>query len=105
MGNQKSQEVVIAQNAAGGVNQATTEEIQQHMSTTKILLCVIILFLCLGLLYLAYSTYKKCHLRWISRQINRATLRDSFFRRPAATPGRLDREAQQAPNKLYPGVV
>lgn len=106
MGNQKSQEVVIAQNAASGINQATADQIQWHMSTTNILLMIISLCIFLGMLYFAYTLYKKCHMQWISRQINRAALRTSFYRRPAAISGCLEGDAQaRAPNKLYPGVV
>ncbi|CAH3997989.1 unnamed protein product [Pieris brassicae] len=105
MGNQKSQEVVVAQNAASGINQATADQIQWHMSTTNILLMIISLCIFMGMLYFAYTLYKKC-IRWISRQTNRAALRTSFFCRPAETSGCLEGDAQaRAPNKLYPGVV
>lgn len=87
MGKQQSKEenIVIAQNAAGGTNNAPIDEFRFHMKTSSILLCVIVLCLILGVLYGVFRIYRKCHLRWIRQEFEMnasdSKMRQLSFRR------------------------
>ena len=79
------------QNAAGGTNQATVEEFRVHMSTTSILLSIIVGVLALGVLYMALKVYKRCHMRWMTQEIDRNTVRRSWLRRPQPATSSMQR--------------
>ncbi|KAF9797647.1 hypothetical protein SFRURICE_017842 [Spodoptera frugiperda] len=91
MGSSKSkyEEKVVVQNAIGGSNQASFEEIKFHLSTASIILTVIALVLGVGLLAFLYRMYRKCHMRWMQQEIHRQNLRSSIFRR-----GRRDAKSE-----------
>ncbi|KAJ8704213.1 hypothetical protein PYW08_012937 [Mythimna loreyi] len=82
MGKQQSkEETFVIQNAAGS-NEAKTDEIRFHMSITNIFLAIILLVILLRLIYFVYRLYRRCHVRWITNEINRTTMmRRSFLRR------------------------
>lgn len=95
----KSEETIVVQNAAGGNNNASVEELKVHVTTTNVLLAIIVLFILLVLLGLIYKIYRRCHVEWITREIQRNTLQRSIFRRaPADRPG----SAGLAKPNLYP---
>ncbi|KAH9645686.1 hypothetical protein HF086_005335 [Spodoptera exigua] len=85
-GQSKSKETVVVQNTVGGSNIATLEEFRYHLTTTNILLLIIVLGVLLAVLCVAYRMYKRCHLDWITREINSNMLRRSLVRRQAVTP-------------------
>lgn len=84
------EEVIIAQNAAGGSNQATVEEIKMHISTMNLILIIMLTVMLLGVLYAAYRMYKKCHLQWIDQQFHQHALRRSVQRRISGSRPRAE---------------
>ena len=74
----KVEEKIIVQNAPGGINNSNIEEYKYHITTTNILLGVIVLCIVVAILTYAYKLYKKCHVGWITREINGTTLRRSL---------------------------
>ena len=93
----KVEEKVVVQNTVNGNNEATVEEFKFHLTTTNALLSFIVLAIGIGMFYVMYKVYKKCHRDWITTEINRVTLRGSLFRRPP--PPTSPRETN------YPEVV
>lgn len=80
---QSKEEIVIAQNAAGGENRATTslDDIRFHLSIVNIILGLAVLMCCCGSCLGMWNLYKKCHVKWIQREITHNSLRRSFGRR------------------------
>lgn len=67
---QEKEEIVIAQNAAGGEgNSAVIQEFQSHMSTIKIFVGIVCIIIILVAGVLAYRQYRKCHQKWIQREL------------------------------------
>lgn len=77
----EKEDVIVAQNAAGGNNAASVQQLQAHIGVTNILLAVILVVIGAAIAVGAYIAYKKCHRRWIMREIDRAAWRRSFRRR------------------------
>lgn len=86
---QSKEEIVIAQNAAGGVNAADVAQLHQNQSTTNLILGVILLILIFGVLFGVYKLYKRCHVNWMRGEIARNAFRRSGPRREsrAKEPG------------------
>lgn len=85
MGNYKSKDqensnIIVAQNAIGGNNQATVEELRTHAGTTNIILTVMLTLMLLAGVYGLYRAYRRCHTQWIDQQIHHHGLRRSLNR-------------------------
>ncbi|PZC84205.1 hypothetical protein B5X24_HaOG205400 [Helicoverpa armigera] len=86
------EEVILAQNAAGGSNSADIRQLAINVSTTNIILIVVLLIVSLAFLYGVFKVYKSCHQKWIADEIRRDRLRFSIWRR------RADRENDMRSN-------
>lgn len=74
----EAQEVIIAQNAAGGENSASIEQLKYHASNTNLLLIgICVILTAVGVIY-CMRHYRKCHGNWIAREINENELRRSM---------------------------
>ncbi|XP_073948999.1 uncharacterized protein [Choristoneura fumiferana] len=71
---QAKEEVIVAQNAAGGTNNADLKDIGNHISNNNIILTVVLIILCIFGLAMVYRMYRKCHQRWIQQEINSGVL-------------------------------
>uniref|UniRef100_A0A2H1V559 SFRICE_014334 n=1 Tax=Spodoptera frugiperda TaxID=7108 RepID=A0A2H1V559_SPOFR len=72
---QSKDEIVIAQNAAGGVNVADVAQLHENKSITNMILGVILIILIFGVLYGGYKLYKRCHVGWMREEIARNAFR------------------------------
>lgn len=73
---QTKEETIIAQTAAGnGKNGATTDQGYSSISTTNILLTLIAIVVLAAACYAVCYFYKKMHVKWMERQMNRRSLR------------------------------
>lgn len=79
-GSNTKEEVLIAQNAAGGVNQATVEELKTGIGVTNVLLMILAILAALAMVYGGYRVYRNCHVEWIEQRIHHHALRRSFQR-------------------------
>lgn len=78
MGKEQSKEkIVIAQNAAGGVNSADVELIHHNQKVTNIILGIFLLLLILGAKFAIYKLYKRCHINWMRQEMVRSAFRRS----------------------------
>lgn len=68
------EETVIVQNAAGGSNNASLEELRLHLSAISVLVIIILLLMITGAAYLLFRIYKKCHVRWINQELCRSSM-------------------------------
>lgn len=80
-GSTSKEEVVLAQNAAGGTNVADIAQLHQNQSVTNVILGVILLLMILGVLVAIYKLYKRCHKNWMREEIARSAFRRSGARR------------------------
>lgn len=98
-GASKQEEIVIAQTASGGTNQAMPKisDISRDISTTDIILSIFLIMTFMVFIYGVYKLYIRCHTNLIRRELNyRATLRRSFglgrrgidLDQPRVDPGR-----------------
>ncbi|CAB3252823.1 unnamed protein product [Arctia plantaginis] len=84
MGKQQSkpEEVIIAQTASGGNNDASAsqKEVAFHLTTLNVILTTILTMLGIAMLYGAYHIFKRCHQKTVRNDIARynATFRRSF---------------------------
>lgn len=83
---QSKEEIIIAQNAAGGVNSADIDLIHKNLSGHNTLLTIIVVLLVLAVVAGLYIMYKKCHIQWVRQELARSAFRRSGARRP----GRAD---------------
>lgn len=77
----KQEEIVIAQTASGGTNQAVPKisDISRNISTTDIILSVFLIMTLMVFMYGVYKLYIRCHTNLVRRELDyRATLRRSF---------------------------
>ncbi|KAH9628293.1 hypothetical protein HF086_009350 [Spodoptera exigua] len=81
MGKPQSKEVVIAQNAAGGVNAADVAQLHQNQSVTNFILGAMLVILTIGVWFGVYKLYKRCHVDWMRAEIARSAFRRSGPRR------------------------
>lgn len=78
---QSREEIVIAQNAAGGVNAADVAQLHQNQSVTNLILGVMLIILIFGVLFGLYKLYRRCHVSWMRAEIARNAFRRSGPRR------------------------
>lgn len=78
---QSKEEIIIAQNAAGGSNTSSIEEIKMQISTTNIILGIIVIMFLLVGCFFVLKIYKNCHTQLIRRELNSGYLRRSVYRR------------------------
>lgn len=79
MGSSNSkEEIILAQNAAAGANNAEIEQLNFHASATNIILLVILSLVGLAFLYAISKIYKKCHKKWILNEISRNSIQRSL---------------------------
>lgn len=78
---QSKEEIIIAQNAAGGSNSASVEEIKVNLTTMNLILMIIMIMLLLGGCFFLAKLYKSCHSSMIRRELNNGYLRRSMYRR------------------------
>lgn len=83
---QSNEEVIIAQNAAGGNNSADIQQLHQNVSLTNIILGIILIMLSIGAIGGLYKLYRKCHQGWMRQEIARSAFRRSGSRREARAP-------------------
>lgn len=102
---QSKDETIIVQNAAGGDNHSDLEQFKFHLSTTNILLSVIVLAIGVGALYGVYRTYKRCHMKWITSEITKNTLRRSLFRQYQRAPLPIGAATEAAESAFQPQAV
>lgn len=91
---QTKEEVILAQNAAGGANKADVEQLYTQISATNIILIIILFLVIVILAYLLYKSYKNCHKKWITYEINRHNLRRSIYRYRDMVIGRKANEEE-----------
>ncbi|PZC86298.1 hypothetical protein B5X24_HaOG211459 [Helicoverpa armigera] len=79
MGSSNSkEEIVLAQNAAAGDNNAQIRQLAFHASATNIILTVLLVLVGLAFLYAVFRIYKNCHKKWILNEISRDSIRRSL---------------------------
>lgn len=81
----QQEEIVIAQNAAGGENNAQAsgglENIKFHLGILNFIIGVAVLLCCCGGCLVIWQLYRKCHVRMIRREINHDAVQRVTFRR------------------------
>lgn len=75
---ESKEEIIVAETASGGNNNAGIQQMNIHANTTNIILTIILCLMSLGFLYMIYRIYKKCHTKWMANEINRHALRRSI---------------------------
>lgn len=73
----EKEEVFLNQNAAGGDNTATVDQIKGHLASVNYLMIFLAAVIVLGLMIIVWCWYKKTHKKWMRREIGRA----GYFRR------------------------
>lgn len=81
MGKEQSKDqIVIAQNAAGGVNSAAVEQLHYNQKVTNIILATFLVIVILVAKFMVYKLYKRCHINWMRQEMARSAFRRSNTR-------------------------
>lgn len=96
---QEEKEVIITQNAVGdnGASGIRTD----HIQANNILLTIVLALAGVGILFVLYKYYRKCHQNWMRRE-----MRQEFYRRvQLRLSGRRDAEPRASPQVGDAGAV
>jgi hypothetical protein len=66
---QEEKEVIITQNAAGSNEGQGIAEHAEHLHVNNVLLTSILVIIAVAVLIFAFYKYKKCHHKWIQKEI------------------------------------
>lgn len=81
----KEEEVIIAQNAAAGSNNARVDQLMYNFSFLQTILLVLCILISLAVAIFMYRMYIKFHNRLIGRRLNEFALRE-YARGPKKSP-------------------